>query len=56
MSLAQLSHLKHISAAALLSLMDQMKNTPPNWGQSHDPCGASWDGVTCNNNSRVTEL
>lgn len=43
-------------AAALLSLMDQMKNTPPNWSQSNDPCGAPWDGVTCNNNSRVTEL
>ncbi|XP_038980381.1 probable leucine-rich repeat receptor-like protein kinase At5g49770 isoform X2 [Phoenix dactylifera] len=41
--------------AALRSLANQWKNTPPNWGQSDDPCGTPWEGVTCNN-SRVTVL
>ncbi|XP_020276103.1 probable leucine-rich repeat receptor-like protein kinase At5g49770 isoform X2 [Asparagus officinalis] len=41
--------------AALLALMDEMKNTPPNWRMSNDPCGSHWDGVACKN-SRVTEL
>lgn len=43
-------------AAALRSLKEQLQNTPPNWGKSNDPCGGQWDGVTCNNNSRVTAL
>ncbi|GFY93141.1 leucine-rich repeat protein kinase family protein [Actinidia rufa] len=38
---------------ALRSLKDQWKNTPPSWDKSGDPCGAPWEGVTCNN-SRVT--
>ncbi|KAH0470783.1 hypothetical protein IEQ34_000506 [Dendrobium chrysotoxum] len=43
-------------AAALRSLMASMKNLPPSWGKSKDPCGSPpWDGVTCNG-SRVTEL
>uniref|UniRef100_A0A1D1YN16 non-specific serine/threonine protein kinase n=1 Tax=Anthurium amnicola TaxID=1678845 RepID=A0A1D1YN16_9ARAE len=42
-------------AAALLSLMGNWANTPPSWGQSGDPCGTPWEGVTCNN-SRVTRL
>ncbi|KAG6625171.1 leucine-rich repeat receptor protein kinase HPCA1-like [Carya illinoinensis] len=41
-------------AAALQSLKDVWKNLPPSWGHS-DPCGAPWEGVTCND-SRVTEL
>ncbi|KAK3444677.1 hypothetical protein EUGRSUZ_A00885 [Eucalyptus grandis] len=40
----------------LLALKAQWQNTPPNWGKSSDPCGLPWDGVTCNNNSRVTGL
>ncbi|KAI0531365.1 hypothetical protein KFK09_000918 [Dendrobium nobile] len=44
-------------AAALRSLMDSMKNLPASWGKSKAPCGSPpWDGVTCNNGSRVTEL
>lgn len=42
-------------AAALQSLKKQWQNTPPSWGQSHDPCGAPWEGVTCSN-SRITAL
>ncbi|KAJ6739787.1 LEUCINE-RICH REPEAT-CONTAINING PROTEIN [Salix koriyanagi] len=42
-------------AAALQSLKRQWQNTPPSWGQSHDPCGAPWEGVTCSN-SRITAL
>ncbi|XP_059445078.1 leucine-rich repeat receptor protein kinase HPCA1-like isoform X1 [Corylus avellana] len=38
----------------LLSLMNDMKNTPPNWVGS-DPCGNKWDGIVCTN-SRVTTL
>ena len=43
------------AAAALQSLKDSWQNTPPTWEESDDPCGASWEGVTCNN-SRVTAL
>ncbi|KAL3506931.1 hypothetical protein ACH5RR_032313 [Cinchona calisaya] len=39
----------------LRSLKDQWQNTPPGWGKSDDPCGAPWEGVSCNN-SRVTAL
>ncbi|XP_052172513.1 leucine-rich repeat receptor protein kinase HPCA1 isoform X1 [Diospyros lotus] len=42
-------------AAVLRSLKDQWGNVPPSWSHSADPCGGSWDGVTCNN-SRVTAL
>ncbi|URE27874.1 leucine-rich repeat receptor-like protein kinase [Musa troglodytarum] len=43
------------SAAALRSLMSQWQNTPPNWGESDDPCGTPWEGIGCSN-SRVTVL
>lgn len=43
-------------AAALRSLMSDWQNTPPNWGQSDDACGVPWDGIVCNNDSRVTML
>ncbi|KAK8928636.1 putative leucine-rich repeat receptor-like protein kinase [Platanthera zijinensis] len=40
--------------AALRALMDSMKNTPPGWGKSNDPCGPqTWEGITCSNSSRV---
>ncbi|XP_055808328.1 leucine-rich repeat receptor protein kinase HPCA1 isoform X2 [Solanum dulcamara] len=39
----------------LRSLKDQWENTPPSWQKSDDPCGTSWEGVTCNT-SRVTAL
>ncbi|XP_040995685.1 leucine-rich repeat receptor protein kinase HPCA1-like [Juglans microcarpa x Juglans regia] len=43
--------------AVLTALKAAWKNTPPSWGYSEDPCGLPvWDGVTCNNNSRVTAL
>ncbi|KAK5839927.1 leucine-rich repeat receptor protein kinase HPCA1 [Gossypium arboreum] len=42
-------------AAALQSLKDSWQNTPPSWDKSDDPCGAAWEGVTCNS-SRVTAL
>ncbi|MBA0765334.1 hypothetical protein Gotri_014551 [Gossypium trilobum] len=42
-------------AAALQSLKDSWQNTPPSWDKSDDPCGAPWEGVTCNS-SRVTAL
>ncbi|KAK4834164.1 hypothetical protein QYF36_018034 [Acer negundo] len=41
-------------AAALQSLKDSWKNTPPTWGKSNDPC-QDWEGIMCNN-SRVTAL
>ncbi|KAK1401488.1 putative leucine-rich repeat receptor-like protein kinase [Heracleum sosnowskyi] len=42
--------------AVLRSLKDELKNTPPSWSESDDPCGSKvWDGVTCHN-SRVTGL
>ncbi|XLS43908.1 hypothetical protein HN51_000773, partial [Arachis hypogaea] len=42
-------------AAVLRSLKDIWVNTPPSWDKSDDPCGAPWEGVTCNK-SRVTSL
>ncbi|XP_022157310.1 probable leucine-rich repeat receptor-like protein kinase At5g49770 [Momordica charantia] len=42
-------------SVALESLKNEWQNTPPSWGTSNDPCGAPWEGVTCNN-SRVTAL
>ncbi|GAV89007.1 LRR_1 domain-containing protein/Pkinase_Tyr domain-containing protein/LRRNT_2 domain-containing protein, partial [Cephalotus follicularis] len=42
-------------AAALQSLKDSWKNTPPGWTTSEDPCGSPWEGITCNS-SRVTAL
>ncbi|XP_040997733.1 leucine-rich repeat receptor protein kinase HPCA1-like isoform X1 [Juglans microcarpa x Juglans regia] len=43
--------------AVLNALKAAWKNTPPSWGHSDDPCGLpSWEGVTCNNISRVTVL
>ncbi|KAG5548827.1 hypothetical protein RHGRI_014247 [Rhododendron griersonianum] len=39
---------------ALKSLMSGWTNTPPNWVGS-DPCGGSWEGISCTN-SRVTSL
>ncbi|XP_012573816.1 leucine-rich repeat receptor protein kinase HPCA1-like isoform X2 [Cicer arietinum] len=41
--------------AALRSLKDIWKNTPPSWDRSDDPCEAPWEGVTCSK-SRVTSL
>ncbi|KAK1562176.1 hypothetical protein Q3G72_007468 [Acer saccharum] len=41
-------------AAALQSLKDSWKNTPPTWGKSNDPC-QDWEGIVCSN-SRVTAL
>jgi hypothetical protein len=38
----------------LQSLMDELKNTPPNWVGA-DPCGGNWVGINCNN-SRVTSI
>jgi hypothetical protein len=38
----------------LLSLMSDMKNTPPNWVGT-DPCGSKWEGILCRN-LRVTSL
>ncbi|GFY81703.1 leucine-rich repeat protein kinase family protein [Actinidia rufa] len=43
------------AVVALRSLKAQWQNTPPSWDKSSDPCGAPWEGVTCNN-SRVTAL
>jgi hypothetical protein len=43
-------------AAALRSLMKKWKNLPSSWGKSNDPCGASWDGILCDGNRRVTSL
>lgn len=40
---------------ALRSLKDVWQDTPPSWDRSDDPCGAPWEGVTCNE-SRVTSL
>lgn len=40
---------------ALRSLKDVWQDTPPSWDRSDDPCGAPWEGVTCNK-SRVTSL
>lgn len=42
--------------AALRSLMKKWKNVPSSWGKSNDPCGAKWDGVSCDGNGRVTSL
>ncbi|XP_010938089.2 leucine-rich repeat receptor protein kinase HPCA1 isoform X1 [Elaeis guineensis] len=42
-------------AAAVRSLIDTWQNTPPSWGQSDDPCGTPWVGVSCHG-SRVTAL
>ncbi|KAF7847324.1 hypothetical protein BT93_L3085 [Corymbia citriodora subsp. variegata] len=41
-------------SAALYALRGLWQNTPPSWAKD-DPCGAPWDGVTCDN-SRVTAL
>ncbi|XP_078437209.1 leucine-rich repeat protein kinase family protein [Wolffia australiana] len=35
-------------AAALRNLRRIWKNTPPSWSASDDPCGAPWDGISCN--------
>ncbi|KAF5178516.1 Ascorbate transporter protein [Thalictrum thalictroides] len=43
-------------AVALQSLRNQWKNLPPSWDRSpNDPCGAGWEGITCNG-TRVTAL
>ncbi|XP_028804007.1 probable leucine-rich repeat receptor-like protein kinase At5g49770 isoform X3 [Neltuma alba] len=41
--------------AVVRSLKDMWQNTPPSWDKSDDPCGAPWEGVTCNR-SRITSL
>ncbi|XP_030466772.2 leucine-rich repeat receptor protein kinase HPCA1-like [Syzygium oleosum] len=41
-------------SAALQSLKATWQNTQPSW-EKDDPCGAPWDGVTCND-SRVSAL
>ncbi|WOK95546.1 putative leucine-rich repeat receptor-like protein kinase [Canna indica] len=43
-------------AAALRAIFNEWKNAPPGWGQSDDPCGTPWQGVTCNSNNRVTAM
>ncbi|KAL8171516.1 hypothetical protein V2J09_023320 [Rumex salicifolius] len=44
-------------AVVLESLMSQWENTPPSWKNSpNDPCGIPWEGVTCNDDTRVTAL
>ncbi|KQK07664.1 probable leucine-rich repeat receptor-like protein kinase At5g49770 [Brachypodium distachyon] len=44
-------------AAALKSLMKKWSNVPASWRQkSNDPCGEKWDGIACDNTSRVTSL
>ncbi|KAF8775508.1 hypothetical protein HU200_004936 [Digitaria exilis] len=40
---------------ALQSLMRGWQNFPSSWQASNDPCGAQWDGITCNN-GRVTSM
>ncbi|KAJ8499334.1 hypothetical protein OPV22_009886 [Ensete ventricosum] len=42
-------------AAVLRSMLNQWENAPPTWGQSDDPCGTPWEGVSCDS-TRVTEL
>ncbi|THU64851.1 hypothetical protein C4D60_Mb01t30810 [Musa balbisiana] len=42
-------------AAVLRSMLNQWENAPPTWGQSDDPCGTPWEGVTCDS-TRVTAL
>lgn len=41
--------------AALRSLKGLWENTPPSWDRSDDPCGAPWEGVSCNG-SKITVL
>ncbi|KAG5011566.1 hypothetical protein JHK86_023827 [Glycine max] len=41
-------------SAALLALVNEWQNTPPNWDGT-DPCGAGWDGIECTN-SRITSI
>ncbi|KAL5157856.1 putative leucine-rich repeat receptor-like protein kinase [Glycine soja] len=41
-------------SAAMLALVNEWQNTPPNWVGS-DPCGAGWDGIECTN-SRITSI
>ncbi|XP_057473697.1 leucine-rich repeat receptor protein kinase HPCA1-like [Actinidia eriantha] len=45
----------HNSINKAKSIFNQWQNTPSSWDKSGDPCGAPWEGVTCNN-SRVTAL
>ncbi|CAL9083159.1 unnamed protein product [Musa acuminata var. zebrina] len=42
-------------AAVLRSMLNQWENAPPTWGQSDDPCGTPWEGVSCDS-TRVTAL
>ncbi|RWW67307.1 hypothetical protein BHE74_00025256 [Ensete ventricosum] len=42
-------------SAVLRSMLNQWENAPPTWGQSDDPCGTPWEGVSCDS-TRVTEL
>ncbi|XP_047172557.1 leucine-rich repeat receptor protein kinase HPCA1 [Vigna umbellata] len=49
------SYTETADVVALRSLKDVWQNTPPSWDKSDDPCGAPWEGVTCNK-SRVTSL
>ncbi|KAL8130397.1 hypothetical protein V2J09_019552 [Rumex salicifolius] len=39
----------------LLVLKNLWSNTPSNWVKN-DPCGRNWDGISCNNESRVTAI
>ncbi|KAK9076940.1 hypothetical protein SSX86_005275 [Deinandra increscens subsp. villosa] len=40
---------------SLRGLKRAWKNTPPSWDDGSDPCGGSWDGITCKNH-RVKKI
>ncbi|PHT62202.1 putative leucine-rich repeat receptor-like protein kinase [Capsicum annuum] len=39
----------------LVSLKEEWENLPPSWDGS-DPCGDPWEGIDCNDNSRVISI
>ncbi|XP_018452299.1 leucine-rich repeat receptor protein kinase HPCA1-like isoform X2 [Raphanus sativus] len=44
-----------LDASALQALKSEWTRFPKNWKGS-DPCGASWIGITCNNNNNVISI
>ncbi|KAL8222865.1 hypothetical protein R6Q57_020264 [Mikania cordata] len=45
-----------LDVAILQALKASWKNTPPTWIDGTDYCGGSWDGITCTNDGRVSEI
>lgn len=46
---------KYGAGVALKALIEGWKNLPKSW-TGEDPCGSRWEGITCNNYSRIITM